>query len=97
MKKQQILSVKLGDKEIISKPFDFEALCRVNDAHASEAVNGIVNYGRAAVAYLFEGTVLTEEALASLPIEENIRLCTKVWDFYIEAMTKAAGKKGKNA
>ena len=97
MKKQQVLSVRLGDKEIVSKPFDFEALCRINDAHASEEVNGIVNYGRAAVSYMFEGTVLTDETLASLPIEENIRLCAEVWEMYVAAMGKAAQKKGKNA
>lgn len=94
MKKQKTVKIKLGDNIIVSKPFDFEALCLINDVHSREQ-NGLVNLGYAALAYMFEGTEVTQSVLDALPMDIKAAICTKIAEFYIETIN-AAAKQAKN-
>ena len=94
MKKQKTVKIKLGDNIVVSKPFDFEALCLINDVHGKGSV-GKVNLGYAALAYMFEGTEVTQSVLDALPMTEKAAICTKIADFYIETLSEA-GKYSKN-
>lgn len=86
---QQTLSIKVKGDEVISKPFDFETMCIVNDAHYS-GKNGALNFCRDAVLYMFEGTKATEAVINALPVEEHSALCLKVWKIYTDILTKAS-------
>lgn len=40
---QHTLTFKHDNKKYVSKPFDFEAMCIINDAHNDENKNGPLN------------------------------------------------------
>ena len=42
---QHTLTFKHDNKKYVSKPFDFEAMCIINDAHNDENKNGPLNRG----------------------------------------------------
>lgn len=94
VKKQNTLTVKLGDKDIVSKPFDFEALCLINDAHG-RGESGAVNLGHYALPHMFKGTAVTDEVLNTLSIPERGKLCAEIFGMYIEALTEI-NKNAKN-
>ena len=82
---QHTLTFTEKGKKYVSKPFDFKAMCIVNDAHNDESKHGPLNMCAAAVDYMFEGTEASEEVINALPVSTRAQLCTKVWDFYVEA------------
>lgn len=84
---QRTLSITVNKKTIISKPFDFEAMCIINDAHNDERAKGPLSMCRGAVEYLFEGTDATQEIINSLSVEEHTRLCLTLWRMYMDAIT----------
>ena len=47
---QHTLTFTVDKKKYVSKPFDFEALCIINDAHHDEKKTGPLNICRDAVA-----------------------------------------------
>ena len=94
MKKQKTVKIKLGDNIIVSKPFDFEALCLINDVHGKGS-SGMINLGYAALSYMFEGTEVTQSVLDALPMDIKAAVCTKIADFYIDTINEA-GKQSKN-
>lgn len=83
---QHTLSFEKGDTKYISRPFDFEAMCMINDAHNSDK-RGPLNICRDAVDYLFEGTMADQAVIDSLDVALRASLCIKLWGFYIEAVT----------
>ncbi len=96
MKKQKTIKIKLGDNMVVSKPFDFEALCLINDKHGSGSA-GLVVLGSAALAYMFEGTEVTQSVLDALPMDEKVALCMKIASFYTETIASANKHAAKNA
>lgn len=82
----------MNKKKIVSKPFDFEAMCLVNDAHNRGEKTGPLNICREAVDYMFEGTDATQDVINSLDVEVRTGLCLKVWNFYIEALSLSKSK-----
>lgn len=84
---QKTLSIEKNGAKIISKPFDFEAMCLVNDAHNRSEKPGILRMCEDALLYMFEGTEADNELIKSLPVEEHSSLCLAVWDFYAEALS----------
>ena len=84
---QHTLTFKHDNKKYVSKPFDFEAMCIINDAHNDENKNGPLNICRDAVDYMFEGTEATQDIINSLDVNTRSRLCIELWKFYIEALT----------
>lgn len=89
---QQILKIEIDGKPVVSKPFDFEAMCLINDTGANKPV-GHLTATKEAISYMFEGTKATDEEIEKLPVSERVALCGQVWNFYIETL-KAAGKNG---
>ncbi|MDD6484887.1 MAG: hypothetical protein PUF72_10040 [Clostridiales bacterium] len=85
---QHVLSFKVGDNKYVSKTFDFEALCLINDAHICGSGQGPMRICSAAVDYMFEGTDATPEIIAGLDAFERARLCSRLWDFYTEAISQ---------
>lgn len=83
---QHILDFTKENKKYISKPFDFEALCLVNDAHISGAEKGPVRICSGAVDYMFEGTEATQEIIDGLDLSTRVELCMRIWSFYAEAL-----------
>nr|DAZ12953.1 MAG TPA: hypothetical protein [Caudoviricetes sp.] len=87
---QQTLSVEINGEVVVSKPFDFESMCLIDDARNSNEKNGILRLGIGAVSYLFEGTVATDQEIKKLPVQKRAALSQKVWRFYIETLNDAA-------
>lgn len=84
---QKTLTITVNKKTITSKPFDFETMCIINDAHNDEKAKGPLSMCRDAVDYLFEGTDATQEVINSLSVEERTRLCLALWRMYMDAIT----------
>ncbi len=82
---QNVLSFQQSNKKYVSKPFDFEALCLVNDKHGDEGV-GVMRMTSDAVNYMFEGTEATDEVINKLSPSTRARLCKEVWQMYLEAL-----------
>ena len=72
---QHTLTFKHDNKKYVSKPFDFEAMCIINDAHNDENKNGPLNICREAVDYMFEGTDATQDIIDAIDVGTHSRLC----------------------
>lgn len=94
-KKQQTVSIKLGNNKIVSKPFDFEAMCKINEVHGTGNV-GLVSLGNAALAYLFEGTEVTDSVIEALPLSERSALCMAIAHMYLDVIAEANSYRAKN-
>lgn len=95
--KQQTLSFNVRGEEITSRPFDFEAMCLMNDVHM-QGNKGKYSICANAIPYLFEGTKVTEETLKNAEISEIGVLCDSLWELYIETMKEIQTASGqKNA
>lgn len=81
---QNTLTFEHEGRKYVSKPFDFETLCLVNDKHDGE--NGVAHMGANAVDYMFRDTGATEDIIHALPMKERMRLCREVWEMYVEAL-----------
>lgn len=92
---QRVLTFKSGKRNFISKPWDFEAMCRVQEA-VCDGVKGIGKTGGDAVDYLFEGTDATQDILNDAIIEKMI-MCRTVTDWYYNDMAELKKKTEKNA
>lgn len=79
---QKVLIIKIGKGKIISKPWDFEALCLVDDKRKLQG--GVITRCMDAVTYLFEGTKATNEFLDGLGYKRLGDLCIQVWLWYME-------------
>lgn len=88
---QHTLTFTKDDKKYVSKPFDFEAMCIINDAHNDDAKKGPLNICRCAVDYMFEGTDATEDVITSLDAGERSRMCIELWGFYVDALSSKNG------
>lgn len=88
---QHVLTFTVGDKKYVSRPFDFETMCVINDAHNDRDKRGPLNICRDAVDYIFEGTDATQDVINSLGAEERARLCLELWGFYADALSSKNG------
>lgn len=96
MRKQQTLSIETEKGIIVSKPFDFETFCIINENHIKGKL-GKPSLCKDALVYMFEGTDATDEVIAECEISTLCKLCNKLWDFYIETLNKSnEGKNSKN-
>ena len=86
---QNILSFTQGKKKYVSKPFDFETMCIINDAHNDPDKKGPLNMCREAVEYMFEGTEATKDVIDALGLTEHTALCLQLWQMYVDTL---AGK-----
>ena len=85
MRKQKVLIIKIGRGKVNSKPWDFEAMCLVDDNRmAQNDVQRCID----AVYYLFEGTKITNEYLESMSYDRLRELCEQVRDWYVEDVLK---------
>ncbi len=84
---QHTLTFTKDDKKYVSKPFDFEAMCIINDAHNSGDAHGPLSICRGALDYMFEGTQATQDVIDAMDIGERSKLCIKLWGFYIDALS----------
>lgn len=91
---QQTLTFTVGNKKYVSRPFDFETMCIINDAHNDRGKRGPLNICRGAVDYIFEGTDATQDVIDGLDAATRTRLCVTLWEFYIDAISSknAAGR-----
>lgn len=84
---QHTLTFTVGDKKYVSKPFDFETMCIINDAHNDRDKRGPLNICRGAVDYIFEGTEATQDVIDALDVQERARLCIELWGFYVDVLS----------
>lgn len=84
---QHNLTFTLDKKTYVSKPFDFEAMCLINDAHNDDSKNGPLSICRQAVDYLFEGTEATQDIIESLDLGERSKMCLTLWNYYVDALS----------
>ena len=73
-------------KKYISKPFDFEAMCLIQEIHVTGKTDSIGRLCGGAVDHLFEGTEATQDVLDRNPVEK-MKMCKQVWLWYVAAMT----------
>lgn len=71
----------------VSKPFDFEAMCIINDAHNDENKKGPLSICRGALDYMFEGTDATQDIIDSVDVNECAKMCLVLWGFYVDALS----------
>lgn len=88
MNKTTISFVK-NKKTYISKPFDFEAMCLINDEFFRSEKAGNLRMCNGAVDYLFDGTEATADVMKSISVSTRTRLCTELWHMYMEALTSS--------
>lgn len=84
---QHTLTFTVDKKKYVSKPFDFEAMCIINDAHNDENKKGPLNICRDALDYMFEGTEATQDVIENMSLADRSRLCVELWGFYVDALT----------
>lgn len=84
---QNVLTFKIGDAKYVSKPFDFETMCIINDAHNDGEMKGPLNICRDAVDYMFEGTDATQDIIDALDAGERAAMCLKLWGLYVDALS----------
>ena len=84
---QHTLTYEKDGKTYISKPFDFEAMCIINDSHMQNENCGFFRHCRDAVDYLFEGTDVTQDVIDNMDIGERVEMCRTLWLFYIDALS----------
>ena len=85
---QHVLEVKIGKEKVISKPWNFEAMCIYDDTKRM-GKTGELRAAAAAVAYLFEGTDATLEELKKLSVSKMSELCIKVTKWYLKDLDDA--------
>lgn len=90
---KQTISVVKEDKTVVSRPFDFEAMCLVDDAHSAAKRPGILRMCRPAVEYMFDGTEAGGEFIKTLDPGAMAALCLEVWDMYAGAFPAAPAQK----
>lgn len=96
MKAQQVLSLEVDGKTVTSRAFDFEAFCLINENHL-KGMKGKPSLCKDALAYMFEGTAVTDAVLRSCEPWKLAALCNTLWDFYFDSLDKTMGKPaGKN-
>ena len=71
----------------VSKPFDSEAMCIINDAHNDENKKGPLSICRDALDYMFEGTDATQDIIDSVDVNERAKMCLALWGFYVDALS----------
>ena len=84
---QHTLSFSVGDRKYVSRVFDFEAMCIINDAHNDDTKNGPLNICKDALLYMFEGTEATEDIIKQADVSVLTDMCLKLWGFYAEALS----------
>lgn len=93
---QKTLSYDLSGKTVVSKPFDFEAACLVdNRRFTGSGMVGYMSLGKDAVNYMFEGTEVTDEVIEAMPMKERKALCEQAAKMYFDALSEG-GKNSKN-
>lgn len=80
-----VLTFKHENKEYTSKPFDFKAMCLVNEGHNNEKFKGPLMMCDEAVKYLFD-----DAPLEKLSPGKRAALCTKCWSLYVEELNNSA-------
>ena len=70
---QHTLTFVKDKVKYVSKPFDFEAMCIINDAHNDENKKGPLSICRDALDYMFEGTDATQDIIDSVDV--NVQRC----------------------
>ncbi len=88
---QHTLTFTKDKQKYVSKPFDFEAMCIINDAHNDGTKNGPLNICREAVDYMFEGTDATQDIIESLDTGDRAKMCIELWSFYVDALSSKNG------
>ena len=84
---QHTLTYEQDGKTYISKPFDFEAMCLINDSHMQNENSGYMRHCRNAVDYLFEGTDVTQDVIDKMDVGVLGKMCRTLWLFYIDALS----------
>lgn len=93
--KQQTLSCKHKGEIIVSRPFDFEALCLINDM-IMRGDKGKFSAAYNALPYMFEGTKITNEVISCMEMTELGLMCDELWGFYLEEIQRMSDMKLKN-
>lgn len=86
---QRRLRIDIDGKTILSKPFDFEAMCLIDDARFKDKDGGALRTGFAALPYMFDQTEITDEILNNLSGGEKVSLAKQVYSWYITEMVNA--------
>lgn len=84
---QKVLNIKAGREKVVSKPFDFEAMCLIDDIKKDGA--GMIRAGMAAVYYLFAGTKATNDIIDGLTDAKKAELAMRAYGWYAEAAQTA--------
>ena len=80
---QRTIVLEYKDKEIVSQPFTFKHACLIDDARYRN--EGLATGARNALVRMFEGTIITEEAIDNFEIDHKAlkKAVDKVLDMYL--------------
>ncbi len=84
---QKTLTFNHKGKKYVSKPFDWKAMCLINEGHNDEKRNGPLMMCTEAADYMFEGTEATQDIIEELDLSQRTKLCTTLWTMYIDVLT----------
>ncbi len=86
---QRVLCFRINKKFIVSKPWDFEAMCLIDD----QRENGInIEACKDALYYLFEGTEVTDEVIEKIPPDIMFSMLKKLFIWYLSDVKLITGK-----
>ncbi len=87
---QTTLTFTHDKKKYVSKQFDFETACLINDRHAQNMSAeipdkvGILRMCMDGVVHMFDGTEATQDVIDSLPVKTKAALCGTLFNIYME-------------
>lgn len=81
---QTTLTFEHEGKKYVSKQFDFEAMCLINDHHGDEGF-GVFRMTADAVDYMFRETE-GADVVKKLPNGVRARLCREAWGMYTDVI-----------
>lgn len=87
---QKVLTFTFDKKKYVSKPFDFEAFCLINENHLSGKYSGKARCCSEAVEYMFEGTDATSDIIKAAGTSIKNSMCNKLWEFYNEVLEESS-------
>ena len=85
-----VLKFKHNKKEYTSNPWDFKAMCFINERNNDGVTKGPLLMCTEAVDYMFEGTE-GAEVLKEIAPGVRSHLCIELWKLYIEELARKNG------
>lgn len=85
---QETITIEVDGQKVVSRVFDFETMCLVQNKHYSGDRNGSYNMCGDAIPYLFESK-LTEKQIEDIPYITKCAMSEKIWGIYYDSFSRS--------